>query len=172
MTDAVGAAAPLGAGGKVVPGERFELPTNGLQNRCSTTELTRHINDLEGLVKADCDPSAARGLRCLEGRRRSIVNARGTVSKPTPRMQPATTTRVSRGPYLKATRVDSRMTRPAGFQCVRQSATGTPRSPEERLQRLQGQPGRRDGSECDHKREMNDHAAPPIPTADTHRSDH
>jgi hypothetical protein len=25
----------------VVPGERFELPTNGLQNRCSTTELTR-----------------------------------------------------------------------------------------------------------------------------------
>jgi hypothetical protein len=24
-----------------VPGERFELPTNGLQNRCSTTELTR-----------------------------------------------------------------------------------------------------------------------------------
>src|SRR5262245_1310660 len=25
-----------------VPGERFELPTNGLQNRCSTTELTRH----------------------------------------------------------------------------------------------------------------------------------
>src|SRR5262249_8994708 len=26
-----------------VPGERFELPTNGLQNRCSTTELTRRI---------------------------------------------------------------------------------------------------------------------------------
>jgi hypothetical protein len=26
---------------KAVPGERFELPTNGLQNRCSTTELTR-----------------------------------------------------------------------------------------------------------------------------------
>jgi hypothetical protein len=25
----------------LVPGERFELPTNGLQNRCSTTELTR-----------------------------------------------------------------------------------------------------------------------------------
>jgi hypothetical protein len=34
------------SGGKVVPGERFELPTNGLQNRCSTTELTRQINDL------------------------------------------------------------------------------------------------------------------------------
>jgi hypothetical protein len=30
----------------LVPGERFELPTNGLQNRCSTTELTRQINDL------------------------------------------------------------------------------------------------------------------------------
>jgi hypothetical protein len=28
---------------EVVPGERFELPTNGLQNRCSTTELTRQI---------------------------------------------------------------------------------------------------------------------------------
>jgi hypothetical protein len=27
----------------VVPGERFELPTNGLQNRCSTAELTRHF---------------------------------------------------------------------------------------------------------------------------------
>jgi hypothetical protein len=26
-----------------VPGERFELPTNGLQNRCSATELTRQI---------------------------------------------------------------------------------------------------------------------------------
>ncbi len=30
-------------GQKAVPGERFELPTNGLQNRCSTTELTRHV---------------------------------------------------------------------------------------------------------------------------------
>jgi len=26
----------------MVPGERIELPTNGLQNRCSTAELTRH----------------------------------------------------------------------------------------------------------------------------------
>jgi hypothetical protein len=25
----------------LVPGERIELPTNGLQNRCSTAELTR-----------------------------------------------------------------------------------------------------------------------------------
>src|SRR6266446_2485168 len=32
----------------LVPGERFELPTNGLQNRCSTAELTRQINALEG----------------------------------------------------------------------------------------------------------------------------
>src|ERR1700730_6198753 len=31
---------------RVVPGERFELPTNGLQNRCSTTELTRQVNDI------------------------------------------------------------------------------------------------------------------------------
>jgi hypothetical protein len=27
----------------LVPGERIELPTNGLQNRCSTAELTRRI---------------------------------------------------------------------------------------------------------------------------------
>ena len=30
-------------GGLVVPGERIELPTNGLQNRCSTAELTRQM---------------------------------------------------------------------------------------------------------------------------------
>jgi hypothetical protein len=30
----------------ILPAERFELPTNGLQNRCSTTELSRHINNL------------------------------------------------------------------------------------------------------------------------------
>jgi hypothetical protein len=30
----------------LVPGERIELPTNGLQNRCSTAELTRLFNDL------------------------------------------------------------------------------------------------------------------------------
>jgi hypothetical protein len=28
----------------LVPGERIELPTNGLQNRCSTAELTRRTN--------------------------------------------------------------------------------------------------------------------------------
>jgi hypothetical protein len=27
----------------MVPDERFELPTNGLQNRCSTAELIRQI---------------------------------------------------------------------------------------------------------------------------------
>ena len=30
----------------LVPGERIELPTNGLQNRCSTAELTRRFNNL------------------------------------------------------------------------------------------------------------------------------
>jgi hypothetical protein len=30
----------------MVPGERIELPTNGLQNRCSTAELTRQIKGL------------------------------------------------------------------------------------------------------------------------------
>ena len=29
-----------------MPGERIELPTRGLQNRCSTTELTRQIKGL------------------------------------------------------------------------------------------------------------------------------
>jgi hypothetical protein len=28
-----------------VPGERIELPTNGLQNRCSTAELTRLLSE-------------------------------------------------------------------------------------------------------------------------------
>src|SRR5262245_33729309 len=69
------------------------------------------------------------------------------------------------GTCLKATRVDSRMTLPRDFNAS--AIDDWPRSPEERLQRLQGQPGRRNGSECDHKREMNDHAAPPTPTADT-----
>jgi hypothetical protein len=35
----------LQAAERVVPGERFELPTNGLQNRCSTTELTRQASE-------------------------------------------------------------------------------------------------------------------------------
>ena len=33
----------------LVPGERFELPTNGLQNRCSTTELTRLLQRFQSL---------------------------------------------------------------------------------------------------------------------------
>ena len=45
-----------------MPGERIELPTNGLQNRCSTAELTRHILDLfsylRGLVSAAKPPFA------------------------------------------------------------------------------------------------------------------
>jgi hypothetical protein len=32
-------------GAVLVPGERIELPTNGLQNRCSTAELTRPRQD-------------------------------------------------------------------------------------------------------------------------------
>jgi hypothetical protein len=30
---------------RLVPGDGFEPPTNGLQNRCSTTELTRRLSD-------------------------------------------------------------------------------------------------------------------------------
>ena len=33
----------------LVPGERIELPTNGLQNRCSTAELTRHPQQFQSL---------------------------------------------------------------------------------------------------------------------------
>jgi hypothetical protein len=33
----------------LVPGERIELPTNGLQNRCSTAELTRQASDVDVL---------------------------------------------------------------------------------------------------------------------------
>jgi hypothetical protein len=42
-----------------VPGERFELPTNGLQNRCSTTELTRQTDDLVMGGRVVCHPLAA-----------------------------------------------------------------------------------------------------------------
>jgi hypothetical protein len=34
-----------------VPGEGFEPPTNGLQNRCSTTELTRHCGTFSTLAR-------------------------------------------------------------------------------------------------------------------------
>ena len=40
-----------------MPGEGLEPPTNGLQNRCSTAELTRQIKDL-----ADLDSVFATGL--------------------------------------------------------------------------------------------------------------
>src|SRR5688500_16900846 len=32
----------------MVPGEGIEPPTNGLQNRCSTAELTRHLFNIYG----------------------------------------------------------------------------------------------------------------------------
>ena len=34
----------------LVPGEGIEPPTNGLQNRCSTAELTRHGLDLSAFI--------------------------------------------------------------------------------------------------------------------------
>ena len=48
----------------LVPGERFELPTNGLQNRCSTTELTRQIKHL-GLVGPSFAAEVAMSARPL-----------------------------------------------------------------------------------------------------------
>ena len=57
---------PLGPGGKAVPGERIELPTNGLQNRCSTAELTRRfsfpVSDLDSISDREGTRSAT-GLR-------------------------------------------------------------------------------------------------------------
>jgi hypothetical protein len=41
----------------VVPGERIELPTNGLQNRCSTAELTRQLADLLALLEVWLPPN-------------------------------------------------------------------------------------------------------------------
>ena len=53
-----------------VPGERIELPTFGLQNRCSTAELTR----LAGMRAISVAPSpqanAAQPLRLGSARRR------------------------------------------------------------------------------------------------------
>src|SRR6185369_6693309 len=46
----------------VVPGERIELPTNGLQNRCSTAELTRHLTwRMRGPAEARAPASDSRG---------------------------------------------------------------------------------------------------------------
>jgi hypothetical protein len=53
--------------GVLVPVERFELPTNGLQNRCSTTELNR-LGQCETLGSC-CGPKprAARLWACFYG---------------------------------------------------------------------------------------------------------
>src|SRR5438105_15346722 len=56
----------------LVPAERFELPTNGLQNRCSTTELSRH-----GGWSAECK-SSARTLKTPDARACSVAPARGS----------------------------------------------------------------------------------------------
>jgi hypothetical protein len=47
----------------MVPGERIELPTNGLQNRCSTAELTRRrYNRAFPTARVEQYPTAATGL--------------------------------------------------------------------------------------------------------------
>jgi hypothetical protein len=40
----------------VVPAERIELPTNGLQNRCSTAELRRQMKYLQCVTKVKPRP--------------------------------------------------------------------------------------------------------------------
>ena len=50
----------------LVPGERIELPTNGLQNRCSTAELTRlRLKQLSALLRCH---KPDRGGRLSESR--------------------------------------------------------------------------------------------------------
>src|SRR6059058_2170059 len=57
----------------LLPAERFELPTNGLQNRCSTTELSRH-----GGWSAECK-SSARALKTPDAPGAcSVTPARGS----------------------------------------------------------------------------------------------
>src|SRR5262245_4184609 len=54
----------------VVPGEGIEPPTNGLQNRCSTAELTRHIKNLYSAASAPphgpehCDVAGGPSYHC------------------------------------------------------------------------------------------------------------
>ena len=52
-----------------MPGERIELPTNGLQNRCSTAELTRRfsfpVSDLDSISDREGTRSAT-GLIVLQ----------------------------------------------------------------------------------------------------------
>jgi hypothetical protein len=54
-----------------VPGERFELPTNGLQNRCSTTELTRHYG-VSKRIRSKLPPDCHRQTATIEFQKVSI----------------------------------------------------------------------------------------------------
>jgi hypothetical protein len=60
----------------LVPGERIELPTNGLQNRCSTAELTRQRHNR--------DFPAARGAFAPDGCYRIDTRSAGFCVRPPP----------------------------------------------------------------------------------------
>src|SRR5688572_29724180 len=49
----------------VVPAEGFEPPTNGLQNRCSTPELSRRGADSTGWLCDGFDPDAGERLEAV-----------------------------------------------------------------------------------------------------------
>ncbi len=86
----------------LVPGERIELPTNGLQNRCSTAELTRPVRrfNVSGrelpsdcpaacwgryrtLRLPGCDRAARRAVARGAGMRGDGCGAAGTMTGPT-----------------------------------------------------------------------------------------
>jgi hypothetical protein len=62
----------------LVPGERIELPTNGLQNRCSTAELTRLANDFSalGIRRGILAPRSIRPGRVVSGALYQTIHAK------------------------------------------------------------------------------------------------
>ena len=57
---------------KLVPGEGFEPPTFGLQNRCTTTVLTRHDRGLAGALRGTWDTGQAPPMRVFSARSTSL----------------------------------------------------------------------------------------------------
>ena len=62
----------------MVPGERIELPTNGLQNRCSTAELTRLELTAISLARL---PQAAPGGRLWADKKTPHTSVQGVKIK-------------------------------------------------------------------------------------------
>src|SRR5205085_12493074 len=52
---------------ELVPGEGLEPPTNGLQNRCSTAELTRRLGGFVALAGGHCHGLGGKPRGCSAG---------------------------------------------------------------------------------------------------------